>query len=230
MADPPTASTPKPPPLLLTSFQTWLPHQRSNASDDLLLALQDLTTHRALAGQDLARQESGDRTPGLGHCILLRNLPVSFEAAPAAVRRAIAQYHPWAIVACGMAEGRSHLTLEWHGRQGDQVFTTPFPIADLCQHLPVTIPSDDAGTFVCNGLYAALLADYHRHLPAIGAKPPPIAPPPLFIHVPPLTATNRRAILADFQTVLLRLTHLYPHPSAPAAPPTSETAQHHPLH
>jgi len=41
--------------------------------------------------------------------------------------------------------------------------------------LPAEV-SQTAGTFVCNGLYAALLADYHRHLPAIGAKPPPIAP------------------------------------------------------
>lgn len=118
-----TASTPKTPPLLLTSFQPWLAHQRSNASDDLLLALQDLTTRGALAGQDLARQESGGHTPKLGHCILLRNLPVS-------LRRVIAHYNPWAIVACGMAEGRSHLTLERHGRLGDQILTTPFPIAN----------------------------------------------------------------------------------------------------
>lgn len=188
-----TASTPKTPPLLLTSFQPWLAHQRSNASDDLLLALQDLTTRGALAGLD-----PGDRTPKLGHCILLRNLPVSFEDAPATVRRAIAHYNPWAIVACGMAEGRSHLTLERHGRLGDQVLTTPFPIADLCQNLPATIPSDDAGTFVCNGLYAALLADHHHRL----------APPPLFVHVPPLTIANRSAILADFQDMLSRLFHL----------------------
>lgn len=206
--DPPAAAPKPSPPLLLTSFQPWLPHQRSNASDDLLRALQDLTTRRALGGVG-----PGDRPLGLGHCILLRNLPVSFEGAPAAVRRAIAHYNPRAIVACGMAEGRSHLTLEQYGRRGDRVFATPFPVHDLCQGLKFTKPSEDAGTFVCNALYADLLA----------ARPQDLTPPSLFVHVPPLTVANRGAILADFYTILERLiAHLHKN-QTPAPPATTES-------
>lgn len=174
------------PPLLLTSFQPWLPHQRSNASDDLLLAFQERATQRALAG---------DRAGGRGPCILLRNLPVDFEAAPAMVRRAIGRYQPAAVVACGLAEPRSHLTLERQGRRLDQFLLTPFPVAALCQGLVITKPSDDAGSFVCNALYAELLADYHHTL----------APPPLFVHVPPLTAANCRALVTDFDEILGRI-------------------------
>ncbi len=48
--------------LLLTSFQTWLPHQTSNSSDDLLEIIQ--------------KQQSNEDS-----LFFLRNLPVNTELA-----------------------------------------------------------------------------------------------------------------------------------------------------
>jgi pyroglutamyl-peptidase len=126
------------PTTLITTFQTWLPHQVSNSSDDLIAYL--LKT---------------DRLPS--DCQLLRHIPVDFHVAPAMVLARIAELQPQRVVCCGMAETRSTLSVESNARwQSDWRFTS----VNLHQLLAPTIDtvvSHDAGRFVCNYLYYQVL-------------------------------------------------------------------------
>ena len=162
-------------PILLTSFQTWLPHQRSNASDDLLQLLVDRAALPA-------------------PCILLRKLPVDFEVAPARVRAAVRDHQPAAVICLGMAEGRSRLALEQFGRCGRHAIATSFDLDAIAHGTGATETSDDAGTYVCNDLYYKLLCDHRRG-----------GPPVLFIHVPVLTEPNTPAITADGSRLIAHL-------------------------
>ncbi len=164
--------------LLLTSFQTWLPHQQSNASDDLLQHL----------------LEQGFLTSTV-HC--LRQLPVDFEIAPQQVIRAIEQYQPRFIVLCGMAERRSTLSLEARAQHQGSVLTTSLNLPWLISGTKSSQISLDSGNFVCNWLYYNVLQWLllHRH--------PSQA---LFIHVPPLSDENQLNILSDFQHIIQKLT------------------------
>ena len=65
--------------LLLTSFQTWLPHQKSNSSDDLLKIIQE---------QQLS----------LGYLLILRKLPVDKELATQKVIEEIERIKPQSLV------------------------------------------------------------------------------------------------------------------------------------
>lgn len=160
--------------VLLTSFTTWLPHQKSNSSDDLLAEL-------------LQRNCSVDLH-------LLRQLPVDFVLAPQQTIAHIQKLQPQVVLCCGMAESRSKLTVESQAVQGDQVLKTRFNLPKLVAELPMTEISHDAGRFVCNATYFAVL-EHLRNLPYLG----------LFVHVPMLTKENRGAIVADFETLLQRL-------------------------
>jgi len=163
--------------LLLTSFQTWLPHQTSNASDDVL--------------QQLLTQ--GQLTPNV-HC--LRQLPVDFEAAPRRVIRAIEQYRPRFIVLCGMAEGRSALSLEAQAKHQGSTLATSLNLNWLISGTKSSQISLDAGNFVCNRLYYIVLQWLllNRH--------PSQA---LFIHIPPLSESNQLTILSDFAHIIQKL-------------------------
>ncbi|MEM9246098.1 MAG: peptidase C15 [Cyanobacteria bacterium P01_F01_bin.153] len=167
--------------LLITSFQTWLPHQSENSSDVLLEAT------KAKLSSD---------------CILLRKLPVDFVAAPQLVLQAVQQNRPRAVVACGMAEGRSPLTVEQFARRDGKTLETSLPLTKLIEGLSHTKISEDAGDFVCNGLYFDLLAATDK------ATVPPHKLPleeAVFVHVPLLTDENQGAIAADFIQFLKRL-------------------------
>lgn len=164
------------PPLLLTSFTTWKPEQASNSSDDLLVAL-------AAAGLP----------PTL---TLLRQLPVDFTAAP---QQAIAHFQalqPRGIVCFGMAETRDRLDLERCAVGETSTLATSLDLDALQRDLPFTRISDDAGRFVCNGLYWALL-DFLQQQGGDRFA--------LFIHVPILTPSNRDPILHDVGIILQRL-------------------------
>lgn len=166
-------------PWLITSFQTWLPHQKSNASDDLLALLIE---QRQLPPQ----------------AICLRQLPVDFDLAPERVIGAIEQHRPRKILLCGMAEGRSHLSLEAQASQGGSRLATGFHLPQLLAGTECSEISFDAGNFVCNALYYRVLQWLllHRQL----AKA-------LFIHVPVLTLENQGKIAADFCQILHNLEH-----------------------
>jgi len=162
-----------PAPLLITTFATWEPHQRSNAADDLVqLAI-----------------DRGDLPDRLA---FLRHLPVENLAATQRVGNRIRQLRPAAVLCCGMAESRSRLNLERQARLDGRIRRTPFAIARWCDRLAATDTSDDAGQFVCNYLY----------FQALGWRSGSLATRALFLHVPPLHDANRDAFVRDFGAIV----------------------------
>ena len=162
--------------LLLTSFTTWKPEQVTNSSDDVLLALEQVGLPASIA--------------------LLRKIPVDFAIAP---QRAIAHFEalqPQGIICFGMAERRDRLDLERRAIGDTLVLETSLDLEALKQDLPFTTISDDAGRFVCNGLYLAMLQFLEHRYPDRFA---------LFVHVPILTLENRDAILHDVWAIINRL-------------------------
>lgn len=159
--------------VLLTSFKTWLPHQRSNSSDDLLQAL--LKTH----------------PPSRLH--FLRQLPVDFDLAPQQTIDRVNQLQPDRVVCCGMAEGRTKLSVEFQA-VADEVLHPKTDLDLLVAGLPHTEISRDAGRFVCNWLYYAMLKHFQ------GTEQDC-----LFVHVPVLTAENLPTIAADFCCIVDRI-------------------------
>ena len=165
------------PTLLITSFRTWKPEQRSNSSDDLLADISFRCPHRH-------------------HLELLRQIPVDFQSAPERVIHAIQSQMPDAIICCGMGETRSHLCIEDRATYDSRIRYTAVNVNRLASGLPLTCISHDAGQFVCNRLYFEVL-DYLQHQ---GSDCPCV-----FVHVPVLTEANREAIAADFQAIILRV-------------------------
>lgn len=162
--------------LLLTSFQPWLPHHESNASDDLLAKLNPITWPH-------------------GCLTLLPHLPVEIEAASQIVMMTIDVLQPDGVICCGMAETRSHLTVESNARNGTITRKTSVDLPSLIHDLPFTQISHDAGQFVCESLYFNVLA----HLAEVAWPCNAI-----FVHVPCFTPANERQLVADFETLLAR--------------------------
>ena len=158
--------------LLLTSFSTWLPHQKSNASDDLL--------------QIIERKNKHD-------CYYLRQLPVDTEKASQRAIATIKEIKPSAIICCGMAESRYKLTIESNARCEQDCIQTTVNLPQLISCLSNTSISHDAGQFVCEGLYYQIL-NYLKNIN--------IAIPCIFVHVPILTNSNQSIIVHDFDCIL----------------------------
>jgi pyroglutamyl-peptidase len=196
---------------LITTFQTWLPHQVSNSADDLiahLLATGQLVDRelvdRELVDRDQADRDQADRDQvdrdqvdrEWDNCHCLRHIPVDFGVAPWQVIAKITAIQPDRVLCCGMAESRSVLSIESNGYfQSDYCFTT-VDLMSLMAVTKTTIISHNAGRFVCNHLYYQVL----RYLAATNS---PI--PCLFIHVPLLNEDNRPAIAADFVAIIKTL-------------------------
>ncbi len=121
--------------LLFTSFTTWLPHQQSNSSDDLLQEISDLR----------------DRD------FFLRQLPVDIELASKSATSKIAELQPDTIICCGMAQSRSQLTIEARASSGDEWLNTQVNLPQLIAGIDGIEISYDAGKFVCEGLYYSIL-------------------------------------------------------------------------
>ena len=166
--------------ILITSFAPWKPQQRSNASDDLLARF---------------IETEGDR------CRYLRRLPVDGLLSPRLVLEAVERFHPRLLLCCGMAEGRSRLSLETQAVLDGKVLRTDIDTAALTAGLRATEISRDAGNFVCNTLYYRCL----EYLQKIGGDHHC-----LFLHVPVLSAENTPALLEDFRTIVRRLAALRP--------------------
>ncbi len=163
--------------ILLTSFDTWLPHQKSNSSDDLLAQISlDRSLPYSLA--------------------FLRKLPVDFELAPSLAIAQINQLQPDLIICCGMAESRQKLTLESCACCDRDILKTAADLEQLVADLAATEISHDAGKFVCESLYYAVL----KHI-----SDSQIAAQCIFVHVPILTTENTDSIVADFLLVMRRL-------------------------
>lgn len=169
-------------PFLITTFSTWLPHQRSNAADDLI----DRVAQAGLP--------SGTE--------LLRHLPVDGEAAWAIVAAAMRRFRPARIIACGMAESRNRLCLEQQAVCGDRTLSTAIDLGPWAAQLRLGEHSFDAGRFVCNDLYFSILE-------ALARDPCWQDTRALFVHVPPphrLGVDDSATLLQDFQTLLTLLT------------------------
>ncbi|MCU0549837.1 MAG: peptidase C15 [Leptolyngbya sp. Prado105] len=172
--------------ILLTSFSTWLDHQTSNSSDDLLDAI-------------AYRQD----------CHFVRSIPVDFELAPKVTIKKIQEIQPDAIICCGMAESRELLSIESNGRFQSEILRSAFAVPgatrlaleSLLEGTTTSEISHDAGNYVCNYLYYCVLKYLERHQ---------LTQPCVFIHVPVLTPDNLDAIVADFLMILDRITHALP--------------------
>jgi len=166
--------------ILLTSFQTWLPHQKSNSSDDLLA--------------EVAKLES------FSHSLtFLRHLPVDISQASERAITKINELQPDIIICCGMAESRRQLSVESNASQGDTVLHNPVDFERLLDSSIGTTISHNAGKFVCEGLYYSVL----NHLQKNDLKKHG-----LFIHVPVLTRNNMAEVLTDVELIMHRLTSL----------------------
>ncbi|MFE1745251.1 peptidase C15 [Coleofasciculus sp. H7-2] len=163
--------------ILLTSFQTWLPHQKSNSSDDLLI--------------EVAKLDSLPLSLNF-----LRQLPVNVAQASDRVFAKINQLQPDAIICCGMAEGRTQLSVESCAACGTTVLKTSVNLEKLLTGSAATEISHNAGKFVCEGLYYSVL-DYLQERQLNSRC--------IFVHVPILTPENFSEIRADFLYIIKNL-------------------------
>ncbi|BAW96652.1 pyrrolidone-carboxylate peptidase [[Synechococcus] sp. NIES-970] len=171
--------------VLLTSFRPWLVHHVSNASDDLLARLE-------AANLDFA------------DFVFLRQLPVETAIASEKTIQAIAQYQPDLVVCCGMAETRDRLTVESQAFENNRSYQTSLDLAKLTASLRFTEVSNDAGKFVCEGLYFRVLQYLKTWRPQAAG---------LFLHVPLITPENEIFIWQDTIAMLRWLTQIESHKS-----------------
>ncbi len=162
--------------ILLTSFATWMAHQRSNASDDLIQAILDRGSFHS-------------------DCHLIRQLPVDFELAPQQTIAKIKELQPDITICCGMAESRQKLSLESNGKFQSEILRSQLDLENLLESTSMTEISHDAGNFVCNYLYYCIL----KHLENLNQQC-------VFVHVPVLTTANTELIVQDFLNILDRVT------------------------
>jgi pyroglutamyl-peptidase len=167
--------------VLLTSFTTWLPHQLSNSSDDLLNEISRLDAFSSLT--------------------FLRLLPVDIELASSCVIAKINELQPDIVICCGMAESRILLSIESTATCGEMVLTTSVNLLKLVTN-STAIVSEDAGKFVCEGLYYSVLKyilDHNLNTHCI------------FIHVPILTEQNLAEIVSDFKLIVHKIKYFSKH-------------------
>lgn len=163
--------------ILLTSFDIWLPHHKSNSSDDLLI---EVSRHKSLP-YDL---------------IFLRRLPVDVQLASCRVIEKIHELQPHSIICCGMAQKRTQLTVEVSASDAGRVLQTTVDLDQLVASGAEIEISHDCGKFVCEGLYYSVLDYLRQHQPRIHC---------IFVHVPILTGENLPLILEDFLFIIHRL-------------------------
>lgn len=166
--------------ILLTSFTTWRPHQKSNSSDDLLI--------------EVAKDNSLSAS-----LTLLRQLPVDIEQASSQAIEQLNKLNPDIIICCGMAEKRPILTVESNARLNNHLIETWVDVERLITGLKRTGISHDAGKFVCEGLYYSML----KYL-----RDRQIKSHCIFVHVPILSPQTLPDIKANFVEIINRLTLL----------------------
>jgi pyroglutamyl-peptidase len=130
------------------------------------------------------------------NAVPLRRLPVHCELSTIQVLAQMAALQPAVVVCCGMAEARSHLTLEQYARRGDRRLRTDLDLAVLCHGLGLTTLSEDAGNYVCNHLYFDVLTAIATGRGTCRG---------LFVHVPCLHPRTQPWLLLEFLTVLHRV-------------------------
>ncbi|MCP2730495.1 pyroglutamyl-peptidase I family protein [Limnofasciculus baicalensis] len=193
--------------ILLTSFQTWLPHQESNSSDDLLSHIEEL------------------EFPGIS-LTFLRQLPVDVDGAKGFAIAKIEELQPHAIICCGMAESRTILTVEScansyyrsstldsttlaeiESKSERILLKTSVDLEELVAGLAVTEISHDSGKFVCEGLYYQIL-NYLQSPGSSASLSHHINISCIFVHVPILTPDNLADIVTDFSQIIEKIAAL----------------------
>lgn len=160
--------------LLITSFQTWLAEQTSNSSDDLLAILESQHTQ-------------------VDSLHFLRKLPVNTRLATQTVIQTIEIINPRGVVCCGMAASRNVLSIESQAVCQDRCLTTTVNLELLLSCLQNTQISNDAGKFVCEGLYYEILQYIQTQKLSISC---------IFVHVPLLNQDNQKQISEDFCQII----------------------------
>lgn len=171
--------------ILLTSFDIWLPDQKSNSANDLLIALEKIR-------------------PTADYLTFVKQMPVDVLLASDLVIRKTRQIQPDGIICCGMAEKRSRLSIESNAsstaisstENHQRVLYTTVDLELLVRGIETVEISHDCGKFVCEGLYSSVL-DY--------LEQNQIKIPCIFVHVPILTEENMSSILANFLLIIDRL-------------------------
>ena len=158
--------------LILTSFQTWLPHQKSNSSDDLLEIIQKQ------ANQNF---------------YFVRKLPVNTNLATLSVIEAIEHIEPKGIICCGMAEYRKQLTVESNAICDRDCIFTRVNLEKLIACLNNTKISHDAGKFVCEGLYYQILK--YIQINQLNVRC-------IFVHIPPINSDCLTVIQQEFLAII----------------------------
>jgi pyroglutamyl-peptidase len=165
--------------ILLTSFDVWKTHHKSNSSDDLLSHVSQITS--------------------LPYSLkFVRKLPVDYQKAPDLVINHIKEFQPDITICCGMAETRHKLTVESNAIVGDVRLKTQINLTRLVQNLPDTEISHNAGKFVCEALYYSVLKHLDDSLPKSQC---------LFVHVPLLSESNKDVIISDFLSIIHRVSN-----------------------
>jgi pyroglutamyl-peptidase len=179
--------------LLLTSFDTWLPHQKSNSSDDLLIEVAKLEK----IPLDLTFE---------------RQLPVNIEQASSRVIQKICQIQPLVVICCGMAESRTKLTVELNACSMSLLHNSSIDsLTENCKETVLQTKVDlkklvkggrkieisyDCGKFVCEGLYYSVLDYIRQSQQELDC---------IFVHVPILTEENLQVIIDDFLLIIHQL-------------------------
>ena len=133
------------------------------------------------------------RLKGDKNFVFIRSLPVDTLLVSVAVIEAITHLRPEVIICSGMAESYSRITIESQAYFQGRTYQSPVNLEQLTGQLKDTKIGDDAGKFVCEGLYFHVL----EHLAKKKSEAQAI-----FVHVPLLTEKNKLAILADFLGII----------------------------
>jgi len=202
--------------ILLTSFQTWLPQQTSNSSDDLL--------------QEITKLDEFSSS-----LTFLRQLPVDVSQASSRAIAKIEELQPNVMICCGMAAKRQKLTVEACATCGHTshrirlysyclslcrilrlkklqdflpvllaksnlpdsiLIKTSVDLEKLVAGLSKTEISYEAGKFVCEGLYYEILNHLQKYNLNVSC---------IFVHVPVLTQDNLPGIIADFRIIMQKM-------------------------
>ena len=158
--------------ILLTSFTTWLPHQQSNSSDDILAKIQLLNDS------------------DYNNLFFLRKLPVDVELASKIVMDRIKIVQPDIVICCGMAEKRQRLEIESNAVYNNKCLFTSIDLLALTKQLVNINISHNAGKFVCEGLYYKIL----QYIQSLKKQTQCV-----FVHIPILNRDNLNPILNNFQ-------------------------------
>ncbi|HEY9813161.1 MAG TPA: peptidase C15, partial [Candidatus Sericytochromatia bacterium] len=130
------------------------------------------------------------------------------EEASSLVIAKINEMQPDVIICGGMAEKNQKLTIESQASFQANTLKTTVDLENLLTGLTDTAISNDAGKFVCEGLYYSVLQELQTQQLASKSLNKNNSRC-VFVHVPILTPDNLSVIVDDFRLILQKLALLY---------------------